>query len=300
MPDLDLVVEQLCAPSSLETVLHHPLHDSPMPSLEELGEIMSRLKATLFPGYFGVSCVHVESMRHHLSANLDSIFRKLAEQIRRGGCFACASYATDCMSCEEVSMRKAMEFMQRLPHIRRLLASDAKAAYEGDPAATCREEVMLAYPAFEAISIFRIAHELYLMRVPMLPRMMTEYAHSLTGIDIHPGATIGPYFFIDHGTGVVIGETTVIGERVKLYQGVTLGAKSFAVQSDGTLVKGNKRHPNIGSNVVIYAGATILGGDTYIGDNCVIGGNVWLTHSVEPGKRVLTAREQTEFVTTDI
>ena len=188
----------------------------------------------------------------------------------------------------------------KLPAIRDTLDTDVQAAYEGDPAATCREEVMLAYPAFEAISIFRIAHELYLMKVPMLPRMMTEYAHSLTGIDIHPGATIGPYFFIDHGTGVVIGETTVIGERVKLYQGVTLGAKSFAVQSDGTLVKGNKRHPNIGSNVVIYAGATILGGDTYIGDNCVIGGNVWLTHSVEPSKRVLTAREQTEFVTTDI
>ena len=130
--------------------------------------------------------------------------------------------------------------------------------------------------------------------------LLTEYAHSLTGIDIHPDATVGPYFFIDHGTGVVIGETTVIGEHVKLYQGVTLGAKSFAVKADGTLVKGNKRHPNIGNNVVIYAGATILGGDTYIGDNCVIGGNVWLTHSVEPGKRVLTAREQTEFVTTDI
>ena len=188
----------------------------------------------------------------------------------------------------------------KLPAIRDTLDTDVQAAYEGDPAATCREEVMLAYPAFEAISIFRIAHELYLMKVPMLPRMMTEYAHSLTGIDIHPGATVGPYFFIDHGTGVVIGETTVIGEHVKLYQGVTLGAKSFAVQSDGTLVKGNKRHPNIGSSVVIYAGATILGGDTYIGDNCVIGGNVWLTHSVEPGKRVLPAREQTEFVTTDI
>ena len=188
----------------------------------------------------------------------------------------------------------------KLPAIRDTLDTDVQAAYEGDPAATCREEVMLAYPAFEAISIFRIAHELYLMKVPMLPRMMTEYAHSLTGIDIHPGAVIGPYFFIDHGTGVVIGETTVIGEHVKLYQGVTLGAKSFAVQADGTLVKGNKRHPNIGSNVVIYAGATILGGDTYIGDNCVIGGNVWLTHSVEPDKRVLTAREQTEFVTTDI
>ena len=188
----------------------------------------------------------------------------------------------------------------KLPAIRETLETDIQAGYEGDPAATCPEEVMLAYPAFEAISIFRIAHELYLLKVPMLPRMMTEYAHSLTGIDIHPGATIGPYFFIDHGTGVVIGETTVIGEHVKLYQGVTLGAKSFAVQADGTLVKGNKRHPNIGSNVVIYAGATILGGDTYIGDNCVIGGNVWLTHSVEPGKRVLTAREQTEFVTSDI
>ena len=188
----------------------------------------------------------------------------------------------------------------RLPAIRETLETDIQAGYEGDPAATCPEEVMLAYPAFEAISIFRIAHELYLLKVPMLPRMMTEYAHSLTGIDIHPGATIGRSFFIDHGTGVVIGETTVIGEHVKLYQGVTLGAKSFAVQADGTLVKGNKRHPNIGNNVVIYAGATILGGDTYIGDNCVIGGNVWLTHSVEPGKRVLTAREQTEFVTTDI
>ena len=193
----------------------------------------------------------------------------------------------------------------KLPAIRDTLDTDVQAAYEGDPAATCPEEVMLAYPAFEAISIFRIAHELYLMKVPMLPRMMTEYAHSLTGIDIHPGAVIpgakiGKGFFIDHGNGVIIGETAEIGNNVTLYQGVTLGAKSFAVQSDGTLVKGNKRHPNIGSNVVIYAGATILGGDTYIGDNCVIGGNVWLTHSVEPGKRVLTAREQTEFVTTDI
>ncbi|MFR7894352.1 MAG: serine acetyltransferase [Dysosmobacter sp.] len=189
----------------------------------------------------------------------------------------------------------------KLPAIRDTLDTDVQAAYEGRSRRHLPgERSCCAYPAFEAISIFRIAHELYLMKVPMLPRMMTEYAHSLTGIDIHPGATIGPYFFIDHGTGVVIGETTVIGEHVKLHQGVTLGAKSFAVKADGTLVKGNKRHPNIGSNVVIYAGATILGGDTYIGDNCVIGGNVWLTHSVEPGKRVLTAREQTEFVTTDI
>lgn len=175
MPDLDLVVEQLCAPSSLETVLHHPLHDSPMPSLEELGEIMSRLKATLFPGYFGVSCVHVESMRYHLSANLDSIFRKLAEQIRRGGCFACASYATDCMSCEEVSMRKAMEFMQRLPHIRRLLASDAKAAYEGDPAATSAGETIFCYPSLLTMTHHRIAHELYNLGVPVIPRIIPKW-----------------------------------------------------------------------------------------------------------------------------
>ena len=155
---------------------------------------------------------------------------------------------------------------------------------------------MLAYPAFEAISIFRIAHELYEQNIPILPRMMTEYAHRTTGIDIHPGATVGPYFFIDHGTGVVIGETTTIGERVKLYQGVTLGAKSFAVNPDGTLVKGIKRHPDIGNNVVIYAGATILGGNTQIGDNCVIGGNVWLTHSVDAGSTVLAAHERNEII----
>ena len=182
--------------------------------------------------------------------------------------------------------------MARMPAVRELLETDLVAAYEGDPAATGREEIIMAYPAFEAMSVFRLAHELYLLGVPMLPRMMTEYAHSRTGIDIHPGATIGEYFFIDHGTGVVIGETTVIGDRVKLYHGVTLGAKSFEVNPDGSLVKGVKRHPNIGDRVVIYAGATILGGDTNIGDDCVIGGNVWLTHSVPAGKTVIAAHER--------
>lgn len=190
-------------------------------------------------------------------------------------------------------MRKAADgLFTKLGEIRATLETDIQAAYEGDPAAKSREEIMLAYPAFEAISTFRIAHELYTLGVPLLPRMMTEHAHSLTGIDIHPGATIGRYFFIDHGTGVVIGETTVIGEHVKLYQGVTLGARSFEVGRDGALVKGNKRHPNIGNNVVIYAGATILGGDVYIGDNCVIGGNVWLTQSVEAGKTVVAAHAE--------
>ena len=245
--------------------------------------LLELLRSILYPDVFD------ELEEEHTAADLETMSRQqLLEVLRR--------VYQEPPKYEDV----ADALFAKLPAIRETLETDIQAGYEGDPAATCPEEVMLAYPAFEAISIFRIAHELYLLKVPMLPRMMTEYAHSLTGIDIHPGATIGPYFFIDHGTGVVIGETTVLGEHVKLYQGVTLGAKSFAVQADGTLVKGNKRHPNIGSNVVIYAGATILGGDTYIGDHCVIGGNVWLTHSVEPGKRVLTAREQTEFVTTDI
>ena len=180
----------------------------------------------------------------------------------------------------------AMEMLERMPRIYELLQTDIMAGYEGDPAAQSTDDIILCYPAFTAISSYRIAHELYELDVPTIPRIITEQAHKRTGIDIHPGATIGKSFFIDHGTGVVIGETTVIGDHVKLYQHVTLGAKSFAVNEDGSLVKGIKRHPNIGNNVVIYAGATILGGDTYIGDNCVIGGNVWLTHSVEAGTSV--------------
>lgn len=181
----------------------------------------------------------------------------------------------------------AAYLINKLPEIQEVLKTDIKAAYEGDPAAKSMDEIILTYPAFTAISIYRIAHELYLKNVPLLPRRMTEIAHSLTGIDIHPGATIGESFFIDHGTGVVIGETTVIGKRVKLYQHVTLGAKSFQVGEDGTLVKNVKRHPNIGNDVVIYAGATVLGGDTFIGDKCVIGSSVWITKSVPPGKMVL-------------
>ena len=175
------------------------------------------------------------------------------------------------------------KFFESLPDIAAVIKTDVMAAYDGDPAAKCYEEIMLSYPSFEAVGIYRLAHPLYKLNVPLIPRMMTEQAHQKTGIDIHPGAEIGPYFFIDHGTGVVIGETCVIGEHVKLYQGVTLGARSFKADENGNPIKGIKRHPNIGNNVVIYAGAAILGGDTYVGDNSVIGGNVWLTHSVEPG-----------------
>ena len=184
--------------------------------------------------------------------------------------------------------------LESLPEVRRQLQTDLVAAYQGDPAAKSLDEVVLCYPAFKAISTYRLAHILYLEAVPLLPRMMTEYAHRLTGIDIHPGATIGDSFFIDHGTGVVIGETTTIGNSVKLYQHVTLGAKSFEVGEDGSLVKGIKRHPDIGDRVVIYAGATILGGETQIGNDCVIGGSVWLTHSVPAGKMVLARTAVTD------
>ena len=179
------------------------------------------------------------------------------------------------------------KFLARLPEVKRLVASDVQAAYEGDPAATSPMEVVMAYPGLYAVTIHRLAHELYVLKVPIIPRIMSELAHSKTGIDIHPGATIGERFFIDHGTGVVVGETTVIGKNVKLYQGVTLGAKSFQKDPEtGALVKGIKRHPNVEDNVVIYAGATILGGDTTIGHDSEIGGSVWLINSVPPNSRV--------------
>lgn len=179
MPELDRVVEQLCAPSSLEGVFHRPLHDAPMPSLDVLGEILSRLKIALFPGYFGMSNVRMESMRYHLSANLDSIFRKLAEQIRCGACFACAEYAQECLECERISREKALEFIERLPHIRRLLATDARAAYQGDPAATSAGETIFCYPSILTMIHYRIAHELYLLEVPIIPRILCEMATPL-------------------------------------------------------------------------------------------------------------------------
>ena len=206
------------------------------------------------------------------------------EYARAAGCFF---KALKYISPYEMMNHEYTEtLIAKLPYIKEVIITDIRAAYEGDPAAVSEDEVILSYPAFKAISTYRIAHEIYLMKIPVIPRIMSEYMHSITGIDIHPGAAIGRYFFIDHGTGVVIGETTTIGCHVKLYQHVTLGAKSFEVGEDGVLVKGIKRHPDIGDRVVIYAGATILGGTTRIGHDSVIGGNTWLTHSVEPGSHI--------------
>ncbi len=277
--DIDEIVEKLCSEELLDTVLHPTLCNSPMPSVTVLAEMMERLKAILFPGFFGISQIHKESMRYHQSASLDSIFRMLTEQIRRGGCFSCADYAKDCHNSENVSSQMAMDFLKKLPEVRRLLASDARAAYEGDPAATSPGETIFCYPSLLTMTHHRIAHELYKLKVPVIPRIIGEMAHSQTGIDIHPGATIGEEFFIDHGTGVVIGETCIIGKGCRVYQGVTLGALSFPKGEDGMLVKGNARHPIIGDKVIVYAGATVLGRIS-IGNNCVIGANMWVTEDV--------------------
>ncbi|MEF3308818.1 serine acetyltransferase [Paenibacillus sp. GYB004] len=199
----------------------------------------------------------------------------------------CAETRTECYTkADEI----VIQLLKLLPDIRQKIQTDIQAAYDGDPAASSTEEILLSYPSVEAISIHRIAHELYKLDVPIIPRIMAEYAHQLTGIDIHPGASIGEYFFIDHGTGVVIGETCTIGRHVKIYQGVTLGAKSFPLDEHGNPIKGIKRHPNIEDHVVIYAGATILGGDTTIGHNSVIGGNIWLTQSVLPYSKVYNSQ----------
>lgn len=286
MPELDSIVEKLCLSDSLDSVWHRTVHDAPMPSLDRLREIMDRLRAVIFPGYFGVSTVRKESMRYHLAANLDSIYRLLADQIRRGGCFACADESAKCPLCEEDAAHIAMRFMQQLPEIRRLLASDAQAAFEGDPAALSAGETIFCYPSLYAMIHHRIAHELYMLQVPIIPRIISEMAHSRTGIDIHPGAQISEDFFIDHGTGVVIGETCIIGRACRLYQGVTLGALSFPKDANGNLIKGQPRHPVLEDNVTVYAGATILGRIT-VGKGAVVGGNVWVTHDVPAGVKLI-------------
>jgi serine O-acetyltransferase len=286
MPRLDRIVERLCHPLSLDTVWHNPAQGADMPSIIELKEIMSRLSAAIFPGYFGSASVRRESMRYHLSANLDSIYRKLSEQLLRGFCFDCSGRKDSRPSCAADSEQAALAFMEQLPEIRRLLAGDAHAAYEGDPAASSPGETIFCYPSMRAMLHHRIAHVLYTLKVPVIPRIISEMAHSHTGIDINPGASIGEEFFIDHGTGVVIGETCILGRNCRLYQGVTLGAYSFPKNPDGSLIKNIPRHPILEDNVTVYSGATILGRVT-VGHGAVIGGNVWVTADVPPGTRVL-------------
>ena len=252
-------------------------HDCPPPDRLTVVRIVKALQAALFPLCF----------RRELPGQSDSVLLACTLEELNGQISAAMRFVHLGEKEADEAAEVAVEaFARRLPEVKRLLLLDIEALYEGDPAASRREEVMICYPGFYAISIYRLAHELYRLKVPLIPRIMTEFGHEKTGIDIHPGATIGEYFFIDHGTGIVIGETTVIGDHVKLYQGVTLGAKSFELDENGNPVKNIKRHPDIGNRVVIYANATILGGNTVIGDDCVIGGNSWLTHSVPAGSTV--------------
>ena len=246
-----------------------------VPSRKEVISIIKDIQSIMFPTYFivaGNELLEYEDI-------LESLYKRISNQIRLA--VGLSGVKTE-LDADELSS----QIISLLPDIQMALIKDIQALYEGDPAATSCEEVVLSYPGFYAISIYRIAHEFYKRKIPLISRLMTEYAHEKTGIDIHAGATIGEYFFIDHGTGIVIGETTTIGNHVKIYQGVTLGAKSFELDEDGNPVKGIKRHPDIGDNVIIYANATILGGNTRIGNGAIIGGNVWLTKSVEPGSVV--------------
>jgi len=251
-------------------------------------EVLEDLIAVLFPGCHRHSEAPTSGYEDNYAVVLEKTALSLREQCRKTFEHQCMldGCEDDCEKCDERAVEVVTELIKSLPIILDVLQGDILAAYEGDPAAKSTLEVVMSYPGVYAVIVHRIAHCLYQHGVPLIPRVMSEHAHSKTGIDIHPGATIGEGFFIDHGTGVVIGETCVIGKRVKLYQGVTLGALSFEKDAEGHLVKGIKRHPNVGDHVVVYAGATILGGNTTIGENSVIGGNVWLTHSVPPGSKV--------------
>jgi serine O-acetyltransferase len=258
------------------------LGHSPLPSYREIVQILEDLREILYPGYGRRQNLHLGNVAYHVGDLIDGLHDRITQQVARALRHDCR--ATDLeRDFEGDAQQFAIRLLESLPELRRVLADDARAAYDGDPAAKNLDEILFCYPGLAAITVFRIAHEFYEMGVPLIPRMMTEYAHGKTGIDIHPGATIGRRFFIDHGTGVVIGETTQIGDGVKVYQGVTLGALSFPRdETTGELRRDTKRHPTIEDHVVIYANATILGGETTIGHHAVVGSSAWLTRSVDP------------------
>jgi len=260
---------------------------------ESVYKVLHNLRSALFPGVYEKYPIDESRVNIFIGNNIRTAAIELSSLIEKAlidKCEAKRNTNKNCTGCRNKADDTSIELIKRLPEIREKLHTDIKAAYNGDPAALTMEEILLSYPSIDALSVYRIAHVLYEYGVPVIPRIMTEYAHQKTGIDIHPGAKIDEYFFIDHGTGVVIGETCTIGKNVKIYQGVTLGARSFSLDEHGNPIKGVKRHPDIEDNVVIYAGATILGGDTVIGHDSVIGGNVWLTHSVPPYSKVYNAQ----------
>lgn len=283
LPELtDEIVETY---TTVGTINH--LGHCPLPKHEEIVSAIQDLKDILYPGYRRREGLHIGNVTYHVGNLIDGLHDTLTTQIARALQHEARverdiDPLTDKVDYQAAGQRLAITFLRRIPDLRLQLAMDVQAAFDGDPACKNLDEVILCYPGLEAVTVFRLAHELHTLGVPFIPRVMTEWAHSVTGIDIHPGARIGHHFFIDHGTGVVIGETTEIGHHVKLYQGVTLGALSFPTDDAGNLIRNMKRHPTLEDRVVIYANATILGGRTVIGHDSVIGSSVWLTDSVEP------------------
>jgi serine O-acetyltransferase len=288
---LPRLVSRIVETYTCQGAVHHLGH-CPLPNYDEIVSCIEDLKEVLYPGYRRREGLHIGNVMYHVGDLVDGLHDKLTRQIARALQHDARVNGTskDCVDqvdYEAKGQAMAIAFLERIPYLRELLATDARAAYDGDPACRSIDEVVFCYPGLEAITVHRISHELRKLGVPFIPRMMSEWAHKQTGIDIHPGATIGESFFIDHGTGVVIGETCEIGNKVKIYQGVTLGALSFATDDEGNLVRGHKRHPTIEDRVVIYANATVLGGRTVVGHDSVIGSSVWLTQSVEPYTTVI-------------
>lgn len=294
---LTQAVSELSDNRSYEGLFHQYKDGDPLPSGKSLRRIVELAREILFPGYFGNSTVHRRTINYHIGVNVEELFGLLTEQIQAGLCFGLENNPSENtikkIPDRDTAASIAARFISKLPEIRRILATDVEAAYYGDPAATCFGEIICCYPIIRAITNYRIAHELYMLNVPLIPRIITEMAHSETGIDIHPGAQIGHHFTIDHGTGVVIGATCIIGNNVKLYQGVTLGAKSFPLDNNGNPIKGIPRHPILEDDVIVYSNATILGRVT-IGKGATVGGNIWVTENVPAGSRIVQRKNKDE------
>lgn len=294
---LPAIVAGLAATCNSRSCFDH-VNAEPIPSREAVLEILRRIGGILFPGYFVRSRLDAVNVGYYLGQEVTALFETLAEQIALAIRHDCRRHDLACVNCTERGQEMAVAFLAGLPVLREALAKDVRAAYEGDPAARDPDEIIFSYPGLYAVAVYRIAHRLSELDVPLIPRIMAEAAHGRTGIDIHPGAVIGEGFFIDHGSGVVIGETTVIGDRVRLYQGVTLGALSLN-RSELVGLRNRKRHPTIEDDVILYANATVLGGETVIGARSVIGGNVWLTRSVPPDTRVFLKSQDLVFDSRD-
>ncbi|MFP4655797.1 MAG: serine O-acetyltransferase EpsC [Methanohalobium sp.] len=284
--EIPSIVNTIVESCSKESCFEH-VDAAVIPSRDSVIEIINIAKRILYPGYFENQVIDRANLSYQIGGEVNDLFEKLSKQITNSIMHDCQRYGEKCTQCIYRGKKEALNFLKKIPQLRDVLASDVHAAYEGDPAAKSYDEIIFSYPGLLAITIYRVAHELHKQNITIIPRIMTEYAHSVVGIDIHPGAEIGDHFFIDHGTGVVIGETCEIGDNVRIYQGVTLGAMSFPKDEQGDMIRGNKRHPTIKDGVIIYAGATILGGDTVIGERSVIGGNVWITKSVPPDNTVI-------------